>query len=89
VIYMLNRYDTGEVQVRSYEAPEMVIRLAREDEWEKVFEFYYLMIDDMQYVEFHPAWEKDVTSSNCGSITTCPSSSMYPHSPSLRIAANP
>lgn len=36
------------------------IRKAHIDEFEKVIDFYYLLIDTMQDAEYHPYWEKGV-----------------------------
>ena len=38
----------------------MEIAVARREDFERVMEFYYDLIDSMQDAEFHPAWEKDI-----------------------------
>jgi len=38
----------------------MMIRKAGKKEYEKVINFYYQLIDDMQGMEYHPKWQKGV-----------------------------
>ena len=38
----------------------MQIRVVNKNEYEKVRDFYYLLIDEMKDAKFSPGWEKDV-----------------------------
>lgn len=38
----------------------MILRKAKENEYETVREFYHSMIDHMKDAEYKPMWEKDV-----------------------------
>lgn len=37
-----------------------MIRKATVNEYERVLEFYYQLIDDMQEMEYHPKWQKGI-----------------------------
>ena len=38
----------------------MLIKAASPEHFDKVMEFYYNLIDDMQDSKYHPGWEKDI-----------------------------
>ena len=37
-----------------------MIRKAKANEYERILEFYYHLIDDMQGMEYHPKWQKGI-----------------------------